>query len=299
MARVYASTSPRWLEFHRLQNSQRVCFWQPTPAYPEKLEFGDRWYFCRRGSKQIDGYGTFAFWEKFTIREAWNNFGEDNGCESEDELLRLIVEATPAEHEIDLNSEIGCVVLVEVAYFGKVIDLNKVGLRPLNVRFEYLDDEDPIESFLLGLGVQGDVERGFRLCDEAEVKRSEKFLKDRTGQAAFRKTLREVYGDNCALSGSNPPVVLDAAHIQPYANDASNHVENGLLLRADLHRLFDAGVFYVDENLVTRFDENFIRENRNYFRYERVRLTFADIPDIRVRPSKAALKYHRDNVSKG
>jgi len=34
---------------------------------------------------------------------------------------------------------------------------------------------------------------------------------------------------------------LEASHIQPYAKDGPHEVRNGVLLRADLHRLFDQG----------------------------------------------------------
>ena len=94
MARVYASTSPQWMEFHRKLNSQRVCFWQPTPASPEQLEVGDRWYFSRRGANQIDGYGTFAFWEKSSIREAWETYGVSNGCDTKDQFLILFAQVS-------------------------------------------------------------------------------------------------------------------------------------------------------------------------------------------------------------
>jgi len=61
----------------------------------------------------------------------------------------------------------------------------------------------------------------------------------RRGQRAFRDSLRARYGDRCVISGCTLLDVLEAAHIRPYRVQADNTPENGLLLRADLHTLFD------------------------------------------------------------
>lgn len=61
----------------------------------------------------------------------------------------------------------------------------------------------------------------------------------RRGQKKFREQLLDAYGARCAVSGSAVEEILEAAHIAPYKGDHTNHVTNGLLLRADLHTLFD------------------------------------------------------------
>jgi hypothetical protein len=64
-------------------------------------------------------------------------------------------------------------------------------------------------------------------------------IRARRGQAQFRKALRERYGDQCMISGCQLLDIIEAAHISPYRGIEDNHPENGLLLRADLHTLFD------------------------------------------------------------
>lgn len=61
----------------------------------------------------------------------------------------------------------------------------------------------------------------------------------RRGQPAFRKALLGAYGGRCAMTGCDVVDALEAAHIQPYSGLKSNDVRNGLLLRADVHTLFD------------------------------------------------------------
>ncbi len=60
----------------------------------------------------------------------------------------------------------------------------------------------------------------------------------RAGQARFRRQLLDVY-DGCAVTGTDVERVLDAAHISPFSGDHSNDVSNGMMLRRDIHRLFD------------------------------------------------------------
>lgn len=64
-------------------------------------------------------------------------------------------------------------------------------------------------------------------------------IRVRRGQPAFRRALRQRYGDQCMITGCNLVDIVEAAHILPYRGEEDNHPDNGLLLRADLHTLFD------------------------------------------------------------
>ena len=67
----------------------------------------------------------------------------------------------------------------------------------------------------------------------------------RRGQQAFRKALMAAYQGKCALTGCKVGALLEAAHILPYQGDHTNHVQNGLLLRTDVHTLFDLGLLAI------------------------------------------------------
>jgi len=67
----------------------------------------------------------------------------------------------------------------------------------------------------------------------------------RQGQPAFRRALVQAYGGRCAITGCDVLQVLEAAHIVPYRGPETNHVTNGLLLRGDLHTLFDLGLISI------------------------------------------------------
>jgi hypothetical protein len=61
----------------------------------------------------------------------------------------------------------------------------------------------------------------------------------RRGQRKFREKLLKAYGYRCAICGCDCVDVLEAAHVPPYLDGATNHITNGMLLRGDLHTLFD------------------------------------------------------------
>ncbi|MGA6156750.1 HNH endonuclease [Stenotrophomonas sp. NPDC087984] len=70
-------------------------------------------------------------------------------------------------------------------------------------------------------------------------------IRVRKGQPAFRKHLLEVFGEVCAFTGLAPVQALEAAHLYSYAANSKHHKGGGLLLRRDLHRLFDLGLIAV------------------------------------------------------
>lgn len=85
----------------------------------------------------------------------------------------------------------------------------------------------------------------------ADGKRVEQVLRViREGQADFRKRLMEHYGAVCMVTGTTHASVIDAAHIKPYNGVSTNALGNGLLLRKDIHALFDAGLLDISPDLL-------------------------------------------------
>lgn len=82
------------------------------------------------------------------------------------------------------------------------------------------------------------------IIDERE--RAIALVVQRQGQSAFREKLLEIYEYRCAITGCDAVDALEAAHITPYQGEKTNHPANGLILRADLHALFDLGLLAID-----------------------------------------------------
>ena len=81
----------------------------------------------------------------------------------------------------------------------------------------------------------------------------------RPDQARFRAELISIYGPRCAVSGCEVEAVLDACHILSHADGGTAAASNGLLLRRDLHSLFDLGLIAVDPELLSwRFHDDLL-----------------------------------------
>lgn len=70
----------------------------------------------------------------------------------------------------------------------------------------------------------------------------------RRGQGKFRRLLLDAYDARCAVTACKLTSLLEAAHILPHRGTSSNQVQNGILLRADVHTLFDLGLLMIDPN---------------------------------------------------
>ncbi len=106
----------------------------------------------------------------------------------------------------------------------------------------------------------------------------------RRGQHQFRQALRMRYGDQCMITGCQLLDIIEAAHISPYRGDNDNHLENGLLLRTDLHTLFDLDLLGINpESLQVQFHPAALATGYDIF--EGKLLLYS-----KVKPSRAALE---------
>lgn len=93
-----------------------------------------------------------------------------------------------------------------------------------------------------------------------------RLLRKREGAPAFQKKLVAVYG-KCAMTGCTVEAALDAAHIIPYSGPTSNHVKNGLLLRADVHKLFDLELIQINPDDYTIIVDSKLRKTPYFKRH--------------------------------
>lgn len=94
----------------------------------------------------------------------------------------------------------------------------------------------------------------------------------RQGQPAFRKALLKAYEGKCAITDCSLTELLEAAHIHPYKGAHTNVVSNGLLLRADIHTLFDLGLINIDpDSLKVCISEKLVGTDYEYLQHRRIR----------------------------
>lgn len=115
----------------------------------------------------------------------------------------------------------------------------------------------------------------------------------RQGQQLFRKALLEAYGRKCCVTNCDLPDALNAAHILPYFGPSTNHPTNGLLLRADVHVLFDLGYIGVStERMTIRISPRL--KQTTYFELDGMLIKTP--AHVEFRPNKEALDIHRITV---
>jgi putative restriction endonuclease len=121
-------------------------------------------------------------------------------------------------------------------------------------------------------------------------------VRPRLGQGAFRVLVTDAYDRRCAVSGERTLPILDAAHIRAYADGGEHEGSNGILLRTDIHKLFDLGYATVDEDsrfvvsgrLKADFDNG-----KHYYDLHGSQLRAPVLPD--TMPSPDTLRWHREN----
>jgi hypothetical protein len=108
----------------------------------------------------------------------------------------------------------------------------------------------------------------------------------RTGQATFRDEVFAFHHGRCCVTGCRESVLLEAAHIVPYKGVHSHDVQNGLCLRVDIHRLFDAHLVSIEPESF-EFLVSPLLSDRAYRAFEGRRLFRSDNA-----PSRAYLRQH-------
>lgn len=120
-------------------------------------------------------------------------------------------------------------------------------------------------------------------------------IAQRRGQAAFRAELLTIYNERCAITGSRCVEVLEAAHVVPYADGGSTSWRNGVLLRSDIHTLFDLHLITIDERGRVRLSPQLT--SNEYRQYHGMKAKLPRNP--KQRPTKAALRAHASITLKG
>jgi putative restriction endonuclease len=238
--RLYvANTDPEWFAFlSERQPLDEVNHWQPGGQQQFKaLAPGELLVFRLRSPiNKIAGYGVFAQAALLPISLAWTSFGEKNGHSSLESFQAAIRRLNP-----DNRGTIGYriitqpVFLPQSAWFAPPADwpINTVGGKRYSL--------ESLEGRRLWEGLTANAIPNSRpgLAEPQSMFGNPVLVRPRLGQGAFRVGVIEAYDRRCAVTGERTLPALEAAHIVPVKNDGQHEISNGLLLRRDLHGLFD------------------------------------------------------------
>lgn len=244
-------TDNAWFNFLSQSNPDEVNFWQPggATAYAG-LQPGSPYLFkLKRPYHHIAGGGYFVKSTSLPLSLAWESFGQKNGAVQRDVFEKMIRKLLA--DSVARDPEIGCTVLAQPFFWPREEWIpDPIDFKSNIVRGRYYDTTEASGTHLwdevqLRLKTQLDNQPQIAETELPERYGTPTLVRPRLGQGAFRVLVTDAYQRRCALTGESTLPVLEAAHIQPYAESGPHDPSNGLLLRSDFHKLFDLGLVTV------------------------------------------------------
>jgi len=313
-------TDNQWFDFLRNQAARpsppaepldEVNFWQPSPdSQFRAIGPGDLFLFklhrsARTAHKDlIAGGGVFARYSILPISIAWDAFESKNGAASFSEMRRQISQYRRIQDNPFEDFKICCIILTQPFFFNESEWFPVPEWSQSIVRGKtYALDSTAGRAIWQNLFLIWQQRRIFNL--DREAKRIEEeharygketIIRPRLGQGAFKVAVTDAYRRACAITEEHSLPVLEAAHIKPYGESGPHEVYNGLLLRSDVHRLFDHGYITVTPDyrieVSRRLREEF--ENGRYY-YPFHGQTLHHLPrDPADYPSRELLLWHNE-----
>jgi putative restriction endonuclease len=295
-----ANTDRRWSEFLAEIRPDELNFWQPNAVRPITLPAGAPWVLklhVREGGWVV-GLAFFAHYTTMTPRFAWDAFGQANGARTFDEFMVQV--RGYSERPVDPDStQIGSSVLVEPFFLPRDGWIAPPRDWSSNLtRGKTYDTEIGEGKRLWGqiqTAMAGAVQT--HISEEPEGYGQPAEVRRRLGQGAFRVMVTDAYERRCVVTGERTLPVLEAAHIKPFNLVGRHEVTNGLLLRADLHTLFDRGYVTVTPDLRFRVSRRIHDEFENGREYYALDGKLIRTPvAASLRPQTEMLDWHANTV---
>lgn len=298
-----AITDSDWFDYLAELRPDEVNFWRPSGAESFRaLSPGEPLLFKLHSPNNfIVGGGFFSHYTVLPASFAWSAFGQKNGAQTESEMRRRIEKYRRIEPGSASDYNVGCILLQSPFFFE---------------REEWIPVPDWPRQTVQGKGYSTEDEAGRRIWAEVSLRLQARpvgtaepeLIADasrfgqpqtvlpRLGQGAFRVIVTDVYRRQCALTSSHVLHVLDAAHIRPYSEGGIHSPSNGLLLRQDVHTLFDRGYLTISPDYrveVSRRLKDEFDNGKEYYALQGKSILLPDNPAFR--PSAEQLMWHNEN----
>jgi putative restriction endonuclease len=294
-----ANTDYEWYRYLSAQGElPEVNFWQPSGGRTFRaVEAGSPFFFkLKRPHYAIAGFGFYTRHSILPAWLAWEAFEQANGA-ADFATMRERIERLRRARATDVRGDypIGCLMIAEPVFFDSSDWVEAPSDFHRNIQQGATYDLTRGEGKRVWDECLGRA-RGRRAVDLMEDARrygTPTTVRPRLGQGIFRISVTDAYGRACAVTGEHSLPALEAAHIRPYSEGGEHRVSNGLLLRSDIHRLFDKGYVTVSPDrrfLVSRRLKEDFDNGRSYFPFDR-RLIGVP-PDAAERPDPALLEWH-------
>ena len=300
-------TDQAWFDsLSSLPSPDEVNFWQPSGKTKfGAIQPGELFLFkLHSPNDYIAGGGFFAHSTLLPISLAWEAFQEKNGANSLLEMKQRIAKYRNTE-DIFEDFTIGCILLEQPFFLDQTEWIPVVDWKPNIVKgkTEKLNSEQGKyywSKLQLILSKR-------QLTHEPDLKTEEKkarygketLIRPRLGQGSFKILVTDAYHRACAITQERVLPVLEAAHIKPYSLSGPHEVRNGVLLRSDMHKLFDRGYLTITPKLhieVSRRIKEEFENGKHYFTYHGQQINLPQHPFDQ--PSGEFLTWHNEKIFK-
>jgi HNH endonuclease len=311
-----AVTHQRWFEHLAARRFwEEVNFWRPSAHHSFNGAPGSPFFFkLKAPHNSIGGFGLVTCFTRLPDWLAWECFEQGNGAATFAEMEQRLNEIRVRNKFIDAGPvpQIGCILLTNAVFFPTALWVAQPrDWAPRNLTYQRYDLEqgeglriwrecqerlqtlrNEARTYPISIAFE-------RAVDAMEFERfgSPRLVRPRLGQGTFRVAVTDAYGRACAVTEEHSLPVLEAAHIRPYRQEGPHEIGNGLLLRADLHRLFDQGYVTVTPQLRLEVSSRLkidYENGRTYYPLhgQDVAMRVAETS----RPRTEFLTWHNDNV---
>lgn len=305
-----ANTDLEWFDYLAAQPEiDEVNFWQPSGhANFGAIGEGELFLFKLKSPRNvIGGFGVLSQSTNMPLSLAWEAFGIKNGARTLPEMRTRILQYRPGAHS-EADPMIGCRVVVQPVFLPEPMWIPQPDSWARSIVVGKTYDTNTAEGLRLWEQIMAVAEAapagrqtGVAEQQSTYVAPGQRFgephlIRPRLGQGAFRLAVTEAYNRECAITGGRVLPALDAAHIQSYSSGGEHNVSNGLLLRRDIHSVFDAGYLTFDEDLRVVVSDRVRTEFNNGNEYRRLQGERLRLPQNReFHPDPARLQWHREN----
>ena len=310
-------TDNQWFRYLASQPRDEVNFWRPGGGGSFKAVPPNGLFLFKLHSplNYIVGGGFLVAYSKLPLTVAWESFGQNNGLPTFEDFQRVILAYRKKNASVSVelvDPEIGCIILAEPFFWPEELWIPAPSDWPKStVQGKTYDTSDGVGARLWTLvqerlghliaqpnmnssAAEARPSYGSRTMVEPTQRYTDRLTKVRLGQGAFRVLVTDAYERRCAITGEKTLPVLQAAHIQPFGRGGPHDVRNGLLLRSDMHTLFDLGYLTVTPEkriLVSKAIQQQFTNGKLYYSYHEQPLR--SLPsDVARHPADEFLLWH-------
>jgi len=296
-------TDHAWFDLLRNQPwLEEVNFWQPSGRTQFRaLQPGEMFLFKLHSPDNfIVGGGFFAHSSLLPISMAWESFGISNGAVNLSDMRKKVEKYREQSENRFADYTIGCILLEQPFFLPRELWIPIPEDWKANIVRGRDYDLTGEPGLTLWQRIQAALAVSAGVREQPARYGNPALVLPRLGPGSFRVLVTDVYERRCAITNERTLPALEAAHIKPFSENGPLSVNNGILMRRDLHALYDRGYLTITPAYQIEVSRRIKEEFENGKEYYRHHGNQIRIPTLAGnRPSAEFLVWHNENIYRG